>query len=82
MMLRLTTLAPQTRHRIVNARRFPWSQLFDRIFRNEGVTGSHPVSSTFSPCASWRTSFLHFPRDAVEGTRATGTPQRSLRFAS
>ena len=26
--------------------RFPWSERFDRIFRNEEVTGSNPVSST------------------------------------
>ena len=30
-------------------RRFPWSEEFDRIFRNEGVTGSNPVSSTECP---------------------------------
>jgi hypothetical protein len=27
----------------------PWSERFDRIFRNEGVTGSNPVSSTDFP---------------------------------
>ena len=29
--------------------RFPWSGRFDRIFRNEGVMGSNPPSSTESP---------------------------------
>jgi hypothetical protein len=43
---RLTSLVPQPRHRTVLGRRFPWSQHFDHIFRNEEVTGSNPVSST------------------------------------
>lgn len=42
----LTTDVPQTRHRIVNMSRLPWSQLFDRIFRNEEVAGSSIVNST------------------------------------
>jgi hypothetical protein len=29
--------------------RNPWSERFDRIFRNEGITGSNPVSSTERP---------------------------------
>jgi len=33
----------------VNPSRFPWSEGFDHIFRNEGVTGSNPVSSTKDP---------------------------------
>ena len=28
---------------------FPWSEGFDRMFRNEGITGSNPVSSTNRP---------------------------------
>jgi len=44
----LTSLAPQPPHRPAIECRFPWSQRFDRIFRNEGVTGSNPVSSTHS----------------------------------
>ena len=47
--LGLTTLAPQPPHKSVNAYRFLCSQRFDRIVRNEGVTGSNPVSSTEHP---------------------------------
>jgi hypothetical protein len=46
---RLTSLGPQLPHKTVNACRSLWSEGFDRIFRNEGVTGSNPVSSTKSP---------------------------------
>jgi hypothetical protein len=42
----LTSLVPQVLHRPTNVCPFPWSERFDRIFRNEGVTGSNPVSST------------------------------------
>ena len=45
----LTSLAPQPPHRPAIECRFPWSERFDRIFRNEGVTGSNPVSSTKHP---------------------------------
>jgi hypothetical protein len=31
--------APQPRHRTAEAYRFPWSDGFDRIFRNEGAHG-------------------------------------------
>jgi len=40
------TDAPQVSHLVLFP---PWSQSFDRIFRNEGVTGSNPPSSTESP---------------------------------
>jgi hypothetical protein len=43
---RLTSLAPQPPHEAAHRYRSPWSQRFDRIFPNEGVTGSNPVSST------------------------------------
>jgi hypothetical protein len=45
----LTSLAPQPPHGTARTRRFPWSERFDHIFRNEGVTGSNPVSSTKRP---------------------------------
>jgi hypothetical protein len=46
---RLTSLAPQPRHKTLIERRFPWYRRFDLIFRNDEVTGSNPVSSTESP---------------------------------
>jgi hypothetical protein len=46
---RLTPLVPQPRHRAANWSRFPRSERFDRMFRNEGVTGSNPVISTEPP---------------------------------
>ena len=46
---RLTSLGPQLPHRPVDLERFPWSERFEHIFRNEGVTGSNPVSSTKHP---------------------------------
>jgi hypothetical protein len=46
---RLTTLVPQPLHKPINGRRCSWSERYDRIFRNEGVTGSNPVSSTKHP---------------------------------
>ena len=42
----LTSLVPQPRHKHPEWLQTPWSEGFDRIFRNEGVTGSNPVSST------------------------------------
>ena len=51
---RLTSLAPQTRSRMV----FPLVTAIDRIFRNEGVTGSNPVSSTKRPGQGYR-NFTH-----------------------
>jgi len=45
----LTSLAPQPLHSPGIGGRFPWSQRFDRIFRNEGVGGSNPPSSTKRP---------------------------------
>jgi hypothetical protein len=45
----LTSLGPQRPHRTVTTCRFPCSQRFDHIFRNEGVTGSNPPSSTKCP---------------------------------
>jgi hypothetical protein len=45
----LTWLAPQPPHKPAYWQHCPWSDGFDRIFRNEGVTGSNPVSSTESP---------------------------------
>ncbi len=42
----LTSLGPQPPHNAAIADRSPWSEGYDRIFRNEGVTGSNPVSST------------------------------------
>jgi hypothetical protein len=45
----LTSLAPQPPHKGADGCRFPWSQPSDHIFRNEGVTGSNPVSSTDFP---------------------------------
>jgi hypothetical protein len=42
----LTSLAPQSAHRTRKIKRFPSSAWIDRIFRNERVTGSNPVSST------------------------------------
>ena len=47
---RLTSLGPQPPHRRRSSKHIPRSVRFDRIFRNEGVTGSNPVSSTQSPC--------------------------------
>ena len=47
--LHLTSLGPQLPHKPVNRPYNSWSELFDRIFRNEGVTGSNPVSSTICP---------------------------------
>ena len=51
-----TTLVPQALHSPARACRFPWSEGFDCILRNEGVTGSNPVSSTDTlvrGCFSW-----------------------------
>jgi len=47
-------------------RRFPWSEGSDHIFRNEGVTGSNPVSSTDHrpACFTFRP---HFPPAVVWG---------------
>jgi len=72
----LTTFAPQPLHKPGTRSRFPWSEGFDRIFRNEGVTGSNPVSSTKTP---WSGRFLStalawwigIPRIC----RSTGGPQ-------
>jgi len=53
--LRLTPLVPQPPHSMVNGCRFPWSEGFERMFRNEGVTGSNPVSPQFDCVDSrWR----------------------------
>ncbi len=46
---RLTSLGPQPPHKIRDINRFPWSEGFDRIFHNERVTGTNPVSSTKPP---------------------------------
>jgi hypothetical protein len=46
MSRRLTPLAPQPLHKTGKAYRFSLVRGFERIFRNEGVTGSNPVSST------------------------------------
>jgi hypothetical protein len=71
----LTSFAPQPPHKPPIARRFPWSECFARIFRNEGVTGSNPVSSTdFSlvKAVSARSNgcclarFRHLPHQATE----------------
>jgi hypothetical protein len=35
----LASLVPQPRHRTLIESRFPWSESFDRTFRNEGATG-------------------------------------------
>jgi hypothetical protein len=43
---RLTSPVPQPRHTHPEWLQTPWSHRFDRIFRNEGATGSNPVSST------------------------------------
>jgi hypothetical protein len=43
------TTAPRPPHKTIMRRCFPWSGGFDCIFRNEGVTGSNPVSSTECP---------------------------------
>ena len=43
------SLAPQTLHKPGIGGRFPWSEAFDRIFRNEEVAGSNPASSTDRP---------------------------------
>ena len=42
----LTSLGPQSPHKPAIGCLNPWSTQTDRIFRNEGVTGSNPVSST------------------------------------
>jgi hypothetical protein len=42
----LTWLVPQPRHKHPEWPDNPWSERFDRIFRNEGVGGSNPPSST------------------------------------
>ena len=42
----LTPLVPQPRHKPAKSSRFPWSEASDCMFRNEGATGSNPVSST------------------------------------
>jgi len=75
---------PTAAHCPAGASRFPWSQRFDHIFRNEGVTGSNPVSSTKSPGqgASWPRRLLagstilrsHAPQAAHK------TPARSTSF--
>jgi hypothetical protein len=44
--------------------RFPWSESFDRIFRNEGVTGSNPVSSTKHPGQGDFYSYIACPDSA------------------
>ena len=74
---RLTSLAPQPRHRTQNCARFPWSEGFDCIFRNEGATGSNPVSSTnpWSEQFSGRQPARWI--DDPEGLRSTGGPQDS-----
>lgn len=51
----LTSLAPQSAHRTRKIKRFPSSAWIDRIFRNEKVGGSNPVSSTKMP---WSGRFL------------------------
>ena len=45
----LTTFAPQPLHKPGTRSRFPWSEGFDRIFRNEKAAGSNPASSTERP---------------------------------
>ncbi len=45
-LLASAVIAPQPLNSAAKRRCFPWSEGFDRIFRNEGVTGSNPVSST------------------------------------
>ena len=44
---------------------YPWSERFDRIFRNEEVAGSNPASSTERPVqgelASWSARQIHDP---------------------
>ena len=45
----LATLGPQPPHGRAKRCRFPWSEWFDRIFRNEGAAGSNPASSTKRP---------------------------------
>ena len=72
----LTLLVPQPLHRTVKARRFPWSEGFERMFRNEEVAGSNPASSTKRPGqgvvgASERLLFVLEP----PSRRATGVPQ-------
>lgn len=56
-----STAAPQER----SLRPFALVQAFDRIFRNEGVTGSNPVSSTKQPSQGdfWAsaTRWIHVP---------------------
>jgi hypothetical protein len=62
----LTPLAPRPPHSTVWTRRFPWSEGFDRIFRNEEVAGSNPASSTKHPgqgdmCGSTIALFFTIP---------------------
>ncbi len=72
----LTPLGPQARHRPANVCGFPWSEGFDCIFRNEGATGSNPVSSTKKP---WSGRFLvdspACPSPGSADSRSTGDPQ-------
>jgi hypothetical protein len=52
-------LTPQPPHRLTRARRFAWSEGFDRIFRNEGVTGSNPPAppnTLLRAISGWRSS--------------------------
>jgi len=58
----LTSLAPQPPHKTLNRCCPPWSRRFDRIFRNEGVGGSNPPSSTKN---SWSEPFLTAPSSPI-----------------
>jgi hypothetical protein len=80
---RLTWLVPQPRHRLASTPRFPWSERFDRIFRNEEVAGSnlsaHQNALVRAILASWKFVVFHDP--AMR--RATGVPQdRALEHLS
>ena len=79
----LTSLVPQAgatdpRIRAVS----PWSECFERIFRNEEVTGSNPVSSTRRRSQGVGEPGPLISRARCHGvpTRARGLLQRCLRF--
>lgn len=66
---RLTSLAPQPLHNPAIGCRSSWSESFDRISRNERVTGSSPVSSTDLPWIRRYLLALRFDRFGILKSR-------------
>lgn len=69
----LTSLGPQPPHKPAERYRFPWSEGFDRIFRNEGVGGSNPPSSTKPP---GQRCFCPAPDEPIRTLVESRAPQR------